>query len=511
MTSRIFRFFPFATFFLGAWITLPEAAFAAAASSSLSRKATIIAGVVGVASLVAIWLYDMAKKSAQTETRRRESGHSMETFAEDDGFEPIIDQEISKLTRSVPKRQEAARQLSQLMSGRIEARINEVKREMQEEFSGQLEEKTRAAQIMRKKYQEVAYEKQQTESVLRSVSEGVVVVDAKGSIVFMNPAAERLMGEQAKDRLGRPLKSNMSDDQLISLVNNESDDAGQKEIEVNANLDQTRRVLRASNAVVQDEDGKTVGMVSVLSDVTKQRELDRLKDEFVSKVTHELRTPIVAIKHSLAVLEEESEGKLDEAQLNFLGIANRNLERLGKLVDELLDLAKLEARKVELDYKNVSMQEVLQTAQEGLQAWAQSKSIHLDLQADGQLPQIEMDADRIIQVLNNLMGNAIKFTPEGGKVTCSAKAVNGGTEVEISVTDTGVGISKEDLSKLFQKFQQVGKGEKRSGVSGTGLGLTIAKEIVTLHGGKIWAESEPGQGASFKFTLPLNRIQQESI
>jgi two-component system sensor histidine kinase VicK len=320
----------------------------------------------------------------------------------------------------------------------------------------------------------------------------------------MNPAAEKLLAVKKEEKLGRELTADLRDEQLVSLVKGSSDGepGDEHEIELNSNVEQTKRVLRASNAVIQDESGKTVGMVAVLSDVTKQRDLDRMKSEFVSKVTHELRTPIIAIKHSLAVVQDGSAGELTDAQKNFIGIANRNLERLGNLINDLLDLAKLEAKKMELHRSTGAVGVVIGSACETFGAWANSKSLKIKQQMEPDLPTVSFDPDRITQVLHNLVGNAMKFTPPGGTITLGARLNPKEQAVEVSVKDTGAGIAKEDISKLFQKFQQVGQ-KSLGEISGTGLGLAIAKEIMELHNGRIWVESEPGQGTAFLFTLPL--------
>jgi two-component system sensor histidine kinase VicK len=409
-------------------------------------------------------------------------------------------QEVSKLPGALTKQRQVVHQLSSLMNHQLESKAKEVRKELTQKYEQIIEEKSREGEIVRKQFQQTVAEKRQTESVLRSVSEGVVVVDGDGKVIFMNPAAERMMGIKREQKLGKPLKEDLRDEQLVSLVQANSA-AEQQDIEISANLDQTRRVLRASNAVVQDENGKTVGMVSVLSDVTKQRELDRLKSEFVSTVTHELRTPIVAMKHSLAVLMDGSAGQITEAQANFLGIANRNLDRLGRLVDDLLDLAKLEAKKITLSYEEASLEEIVGSSIQGVQAWASSKKLKVVREIQPGLPRAEVDPLRVGQVLNNLVSNAIKFTPENGTVTVRVKSGEPGM-LQLSVKDTGIGIAREDTNKLFQKFTQLGGG-KVAGVSGTGLGLSIAKEIVQLHGGTLWVESEPGHGAEFFFTLPL--------
>jgi len=190
-------------------------------------------------------------------------------------------------------------------------------------------------------------------------------------------------------------------------------------------------------------------------------------------------------------------------QEKFLTIIKRNLERLQRLINDILDLAKLEEKKMVLRLEPASLENIINDICESVGAWAKTKSIEIERVIQKDLPpQIEMDHLRIIQVLNNIVGNAIKFTPRNGKITIDAKLGSKGSEVEVSVADTGVGIDKEDLPKVFNKFQQVGE-RASTDISGTGLGLSIAKEIVELHHGRIWVESEKGHGTKFIFTLPI--------
>ncbi len=233
------------------------------------------------------------------------------------------------------------------------------------------------------------------------------------------------------------------------------------------------------------------------------KELDRLKSQFISTITHELRTPIVATQKSLEGLMDEKVGSLTSEQLKFIGIAKRNLDILGHLINDILDYSKLEAGKMKLELAETNVEEVVRQACEGLSSWALSKQIAVECRFDDKLPKTLLDSRRIIQVLNNLIGNALKFTPKGGRVTVEAGLINSATEIQVSVIDTGAGIATEELGRVFERFHQAGN-QKQSDISGTGLGLFIAKEIVELHGGRIWAESEKGSGAKFIFVLPIN-------
>jgi signal transduction histidine kinase len=229
--------------------------------------------------------------------------------------------------------------------------------------------------------------------------------------------------------------------------------------------------------------------------------VDEVKNKFVSNVTHELRTPIVAMQKSMTLLQSQSAGPLNDTQQNFINIISRNLGHLSRLVEDLLDIAKIDSGKLKIKLAPNRLDKIINDVCDTLDPWAKSKNLEIVREPDKSLPEIQLDSDKITQVLNNLIGNAVKFTPSGGRITVrSAYADNSGREVSVSVSDTGVGISPENISKLFGRFQQFGD---QQGIMGTGLGLSISKEIVERHEGKIWAESQLGKGSTFTFTLPI--------
>ena len=417
-------------------------------------------------------------------------------------LQKIIDEEISKVTGSEKRSREIGNLITNVFTDELNQRVEQNKLELRQKYESVIERKTENEAIAWKKYKKTINEKKQTEAVIRSIAEGLVVVDAQGKVVMINPAAEKLLGVSRQDKVGKSLTDDMREEHLVSLSQG-SPDKEDKEIELISKQDETKKVLRASTAVIENENGQTIGMVSVLSDITKQKELDNLKSAFVANVSHELRTPLVAIDKSLTLILEKEAGELSQTQEQFLSIAQRNLKRLSALINDLLDLSKLEAGKMEVRRKRVAINNVIQEVIDSLNNWARSKAVTLEKKIEDLLPDVEIDPDRLAQVLTNLVGNAVKFTPNNGKITLEAKLSDSKKELEVSVKDTGIGIAQEDLPKIFSKFYQCGGERMISDVNGTGIGLSIAKEIVELHGGKIWVESEKGQGAKFIFTLPL--------
>jgi signal transduction histidine kinase len=238
------------------------------------------------------------------------------------------------------------------------------------------------------------------------------------------------------------------------------------------------------------------------------RKIDAMKSEFVSVASHELRTPLAAIKNAVQLMLSGKTGEINENQERFLSMADRNINRLTNILNNLLNLSRIESGKTELKFENITLKKIIDLTASSLRPQADVKSIQIKVEVPDQLPAVYGDPEKIEQILINLIGNAIKFTPDGGKIIITAKYLpkekegGYGDKVAVSVKDTGIGIPPEHLEPIFEKFHQVESSLKRS-VTGTGLGLAITKGLVEAHQGRIWAESEMGKGSAFTFTLPL--------
>lgn len=441
----------------------------------------------------------LARLKLEEEERRRQEEETT-LLLNNKTLNENVDEVVSQLTDSNRLSQQASQRLIDIFSREVKKHIEDNTKEVAKHYETIIEEKTKDQEVVWKKYNNALAEKKQTDAVIRSVAEGLVVVGPDGKVLMMNPAAEKLLGVNKKEKVGKPINEDLREEQLITLTKKNKDTGG-KEIELSSESDETKKILRASSAIIENENGETVGMVSVLSDITRQKELERMKTGFVASVSHELRTPLIAIDKSIQLILSKTTGALSETQEQFLTIADRNLKRLSRLIDDLLDMSKLEAGKMTLKRQPADLGKIVADSVFALENWAKSKSITIAKVVDDNLPQVNVDADRLTQILNNLIGNAIKFTPAQGTITVTANAKKPG-EVELSVHDTGIGISAENLPKVFDKFYQVGE-RISTDISGTGLGLSIVKELVELHGGKIWVESEKGQGATFAFILPV--------
>jgi signal transduction histidine kinase len=229
--------------------------------------------------------------------------------------------------------------------------------------------------------------------------------------------------------------------------------------------------------------------------------VSRHKSEFLANMSHELRTPLNAIIGFSEVLQEKMFGELNEAQVDYVGDIREAGQHLLSLINDILDLAKVEAGRMDLDLGDVSIPQALNSGltMHGERAGRQGITLGLNVEPDVGL--IQADERKVRQVIFNLLSNAVKFTPSGGRVDVSARLTDG--VVEVSVADTGAGIAPADQERIFEEFQQAGGPSSSTSPEGTGLGLTLSRKFIELHGGRLWVESEPGAGSTFRFTLPL--------
>lgn len=254
----------------------------------------------------------------------------------------------------------------------------------------------------------------------------------------------------------------------------------------------------AVNLASPPEIAELAGALNFMSQ--KLKDLDRMKSDFFSSMSHELRTPLTSIKEGASLLLDGVGGPLSDRQRKLLKILGEESERLVSLVSSLLDLSKMEAGMMTYAFEPAPLDPLIHKVMIEIAPLVEAKRIKLESRIDEGLPVLRVDSERILQALRNLVGNAVKFTPEGGQVTVSARRGNG--TVDVSVADTGPGIPAENLTTVFEKYQQATAGGAYR-LKGTGLGLALVKHIITSHGGTVWAENEPGQGSRFVFVLPV--------
>lgn len=329
--------------------------------------------------------------------------------------------------------------------------------------------------------------------LLERMTDGVLITDREGRVRLINPAAARLLGVAPEEVLGRSFVQVVWDYRLVALW-----EACRERGEEGAELiDLAPRRPVVFQAIVTPLEGEEGAALVLLQDLTRVRELETVRRDFVANVSHELRTPLATLK---ALVETLREGALEDPQAarRFLERMEGELDRLDRIVGELLELARIESGRIPLQMAQVTVAEVVGPPVEELRPLAERAGLRLTVSLPSDLPPVLVDVDGIRRVVANLVHNAIQFTPSG-EVTVRAERV--GDEVIISVQDTGVGIAPEELPRVFERFYKA-RGS-RSG--GAGLGLAIAKHIVLAHGGRIWAESVPGQGSTFSVALPVQR------
>lgn len=342
-----------------------------------------------------------------------------------------------------------------------------------------------------------------TEDVLSAGADGKVIVDRDGRVLMMDAVAEGIAGKRLFEMAGKPLlESALGGEAVVSLSDALSAASDTDSIRTSG-TPEVAAAIRHSTAVVQNEQGRVVGTYSVLPSTTKYRETLRMQEEFIAHVTHELNAPLASICASLEMLNERAASKFTAQESHFIEVSMRNSRQLKQMISEILDFSKLSSGKMTVNPAATPAAGILSESSEVLRPWAVSKGLTIELAADPGLERLMVLADhgRVVQVLTNLVSNAIKSTPAGGRIVLAARAQPGTRLAVFSVEDTGCGIPKEEQSKIFERFAQVTEGNKRR--DGVGLGLAIVKELVGMHNGKLWLESVPGRGSCFYFSLPL--------
>ena len=361
-----------------------------------------------------------------------------------------------------------------------------------------LEKETeRLRQEAERTLQDVAREKGRLMTVIECMADGVLLTDHQSRIALLNPAATRLLGIREREGIiGKPLWEVLEAKQLREAIEEALSSEMSKVI--SQEIKKNDLWIRAHTASVKDLQGHNMGTVTVLEDLSHLLELERMRNEFVGMVSHELRAPLSAIEQMINVVLMKED--LGEKERNFLTRAKERIKGLMDLINKLLEVSRIEAGMAIQRREPLDLKEVVQRVVDLLQGEAINKGLTLSLELpQDPLPPILGDPQGLEGVFVNLLSNAIKYTPNGGKITVSIGLE--GDYLRVSVSDTGVGIPKEDLPKIFDKFYRVRTRETRQ-VIGTGLGLAIVKGIVEAHLGKIEVESEVGKGSTFTVYLP---------
>jgi GAF domain-containing protein/DNA-binding response OmpR family regulator/nitrogen-specific signal transduction histidine kinase/HAMP domain-containing protein len=356
------------------------------------------------------------------------------------------------------------------------------------------------------------------QAIVEGIADGVLVLDTNRYVVLMNPAAARILGVKDASAVegqhireilklaGAPVDQVLARqlyDKLMTGIEHFSTLEASEEGPVPGlgfRLEAEEKVIVVSLSPVSLGSGELPSLVTVLRDISREAEVERLKNEFISTVSHELRTPMTSIKGYTDLLVSENVGTLNEQQRRFVHVIKSNADRLTALVNDILDISRIETGRIKLKVTSINLARLIDDMADNFRGRMVEKSLELILDLPSTLPLIRGDETRVVQILENLASNAWKYTPEGGKVTVKARVVDG--FVQVDVADTGIGIAQRDLAHIFDRFYRTEQAEVRA-VDGTGLGLAIVKMFVELLGGKIWVQSEVNRGSTFSFTLPL--------
>jgi two-component system, OmpR family, phosphate regulon sensor histidine kinase PhoR len=352
----------------------------------------------------------------------------------------------------------------------------------------------RMAEALKISIEDIIRERNQAAAVLTHMVDASIVVEADGRVGLLNPAAWKLLDRAPIEVEGRTFTTVVRDHQLVSIYR-ACLEAGGAQQERYIELGQQNRFVRVVAVGIPSQEG--MRMLILAEDLSELRRLEAVRRDFVANASHELRTPLASLR---AVVDTLEIGVDDPSQVKeYLKQIQIETDRLTQMTNELIELSRIESGHIGAERQLVDLNQVLQTVFADLRPQAERSHLTLEVAFQDELPKVQADADQLQTVLTNLIHNAIKYTPSGGAI--QARVFVSDSAVGVQVTDTGVGISEEDLPRIFERFY---KGDKSRSTGGTGLGLAIARHIVQAHGGHIWVKSVEGRGATFTFDIPLN-------
>lgn len=348
-------------------------------------------------------------------------------------------------------------------------------------------------------YIELTEKTQELEDTFESIHSGVIVVSPRGIVRLINPAACRMLGLAESGHVGQPLNDVISEPTIIELF--QETFKGRQETTREVALEDGRHIYQAETSVMGDENGDTHSVVAIFNDITEIRQVERMKTAFVSTVSHELRTPLTSIKGFTATLIDDTDGIYDdETRMEFYHIIDTECDRLTRLITDLLNVSRIESgRGIDVILGDVNLADMAAQVAKAQQSYTDRHQVFSSIPAD--FPIITADADKITQILDNLVGNAVKYSPSGGEVEIAAE--DEGPTIRLDISDQGLGISAHHRDKIFQRFHMVDDDTNHRAVKGTGIGLYLVKHLALAHGGDVWlSRSEVGEGSTFSVRLP---------
>ncbi|MEN8126313.1 MAG: ATP-binding protein [Planctomycetota bacterium] len=344
--------------------------------------------------------------------------------------------------------------------------------------------------------------KDSIEAVLNSIRDAVIVTDDRDRVILANTSAERIFGFEFNRKEPQSVEDAVSSDELAWMISkSRTSRATHVRHELTIEDAEQRVTYETVLSCVEDDGGEVLQVVTVLRDITREKEIAQMKNDFVSHVSHELKTPLASI-NAYAEMLVDGEAEDTETVQQFCDVIQSQAQRLSRLIEDILNISRIESGLVKVSKKTHSLALVIRDAVEMITGYAQEKDVAIQSPAPILYDQVNIDRDMISQVVINLLSNAVKYTSAGGQITVDSILNEMEGKVTVTVTDTGVGIPSEDLDHVFDKFYRVKANNKYA--KGTGLGLNLVKQIVeTVHGGSVFVTSTPDQGSTFGFVLPL--------
>ena len=351
-----------------------------------------------------------------------------------------------------------------------------------------------------------------TEAIIHSIRDAVIVVDEYDRLLVANEAAGRLFGFDFRNSQHRPLNDLISEDRsefadLLSHSRKSGNRATRREIQLSEHGEQ--RTFDCIVSCAYDQDGRVCGVVAVMHDITREKQIQQMKNDFVSHVSHELKTPLASIT---AYSEMLADGEADDEQTRkeFYSVIQNQAQRLNRLIEDILNISRIESGLIKVNKEPVSLAMLIEEQMQMIKGYAEEKNIEIIGQKPIVFDQVYVDKDMISQVIVNLLSNAVKYTPSGGSVRIQTEVDDVASVARVTVTDTGVGIPEDEIGHIFEKFYRVDANNKQA--KGTGLGLNLVRQIVEkVHEGRVFVTSRVGVGSTFGFELPLATRQAAGI
>ncbi|MEN6401339.1 MAG: ATP-binding protein [Armatimonadia bacterium] len=348
-------------------------------------------------------------------------------------------------------------------------------------------------------YIELTEKKQELEETFESIHSGVIVVSPRQMVRLINPAACQMLNMAVASYVGQPLKDVVTNEEILKLFH-ETWTTG-KEVTRELNFEGGRRIYQAETSMMGDDNGDTHSLVAIFNDITEIRQVERMKTAFVSTVSHELRTPLTSIKGFTATLIDDTEGMYDEeTRMEFYHIIDTECDRLTRLITDLLNISRIESgRGIDIIISDVNLHDIAVQVTKSQQTYTDRHKVYTTIPED--FPLLKADSDKITQILDNLIGNAVKYSPSGGDVVVAAE--DEGSTIRLDISDQGLGIPEHHRDKIFQRFHMVDDDVDHKAVKGTGIGLYLVKHLAQAHGGDVFlSSSEVGKGSTFSVRLP---------